>query len=220
MIKKFNKLWDCFSNQKNIYVNYRRKVWNETVIILLLLLTTVFITAGFFYICKLLWSAYILTPVGKQYSAVFTENSQVIFKILSSNCISFSIELTLQTFYVCFAICAACQFFSLARFFYLPREFFGRLCFWGFPMAVVVAIYLRPIYEFADWEMALFLSVVPTLIIFSGCFRFTGLLLPELYEIILYSIKKCEVIKKYFLKGLLPRLQERAQDIINRINAS
>ena len=216
MIKKFNNLLGCFSNQKNIYVNYGHKVWNETVIILLLLLTTAIITAGFFYICKLLWHAYVLTPVGKQYAAVFTENSQVIFKILSSNCISFSIELTLQTFYICFTICAVCQFFSLARLFYLPREFFGRLFFWGFPMAVVVALYLHQIYEFAEWKMALFLSVIPTLIMFTGCFRFTGLLVPELSNI----IKKGSVIKKYFITELFPLLQERVQHIIDRINAS
>ena len=220
MLKKINELWDCYSKQKNIYANYSRKLWNETVIILLLLLTTALITAGFFYICKLFWNAYILTPVGKQYSAVFTENSQVIFEILSRNSISFSIELTLQTFYVCFTICTACQFFSLARFFYLPREFFGRLCFWGLPMAVVVAIYLRPIYGFAEWEMALFLSVVPTLIMFTGCFRFTGLLFPELFDIISYFIKKSRLIKKYFNRELFPALQKRARHIINKINAS
>ena len=123
MLKKINELWDCYSKQKNIYANYSRKLWNETVIILLLLLTTALITAGFFYICKLFWNAYILTPVGKQYSAVFTENSQVIFEILSRNSISFSIELTLQTFYVCFTICTACQFFFLPDFFIFQENF-------------------------------------------------------------------------------------------------
>ena len=82
-------------------------------------------------------------------------------------------------------------------------------------MAAAGAAYLRPIYNFAEWEMALFLSVVPTLVMFSGCFRFTGLLLPELYDIIVYLIKKGGVIKKH-----LPGLRQKAQAIIDRINAS
>ena len=79
-------------------------------------------------------------------------------------------------------------------------------------MAVVVAIYLQQIYGFAEWKMALFLSVVPTLIMFTGCFRFTGLVFPELSDSISYSIKKGRVIK-YFI-------QERVQQAIDRINAS
>ncbi|MBL0701238.1 MAG: hypothetical protein JJV92_10205 [Desulfosarcina sp.] len=222
--KKLKEFQGNYFKRNNLYVNYGRKTCREVEIILILLLTTALITSGFFYIFKLLWHAYVSTPVGKEYISIFTENSQAIFAILSGNCIGFSISLTLRAFYVCLAICTACRLFYIARFFYDPREFLGRLCFWGLPMAVMVAIYLRPIYKFTEWEMALFLSVVPTLVMFTGCFRATSLLLPEVGDIIAYLItyliKKGGVIKECLIRQILPRLKQKAQHIIDRINAS
>ena len=221
--KLFNKLKEFrrhYFKRKNPHVNYGRRTWNEITIILTLLLTTALINSGLFYICKLLWHAYVLPPVGKEYISIFTENSQAIFEILSRNCISFSMDLTLQTFYVCLAIASICRLLYIARLFYDPREFLGRLCFWGLPMAVMVAIYLQPIYNFTEWEMALFLSVAPTLTMFTGCFRFTNLLLPEIGDIITYLIKKGGAIKECLVRQAIPRLKQRAQHIIDRINAS
>ena len=218
--KKLKEFRRRYFKRNNPCVNYGRRAWNEVTIILTLLLTTALITSGFFYIFKLLWHAYVLTPVGKEYISIFTENSQAIFEILSRGCISFSMDLTLQTFYVCLATSSVCRLLYIARFFYDPREFFGRLCFWGLPMAVMVAIYLRPIYKFTEWEMALFLSVVPTLVMFTGCFRFTNLLLPEIGDIITYFIKKGGAIKECLVRQAIPRLKQRAQHIIDRINAS
>jgi hypothetical protein len=214
-LKKLIELKRRYFRRNAPYCVYGRRLWDETTILLTLLFITVLISSGLFFIAKLLWYAYALTPVGKEYISIFTENSQAIFAIFSRGCIKFSIELTLHTFSVCLIICTLCQLLSISRFFYIPREFFGKLCFWGLSMAAAGAVYLRPIYNFAEWEMALFLSVVPTLVMFNGCFRFTGLLLPELYDIIVYLIKKGGVIKKY-----IPGLRQKAQDIIDRINAS
>ncbi len=217
--KKLKEFRSNYFKQNNLYVNYGRRTWNEVAIILILLLTTALINSVFFYICKLIWHAYVLTPAGKEYISIFTENSQAIFAILSGNCIDFSISLTLQAFYVCLAICITCRLFYITRFFYDPREFLGRLCFWGFPMAVMVAIYLQPIYKFTEWEMALFLSGIPTLIMFTGCFRFTSSLLPEVGDIIAYPVKKGGVIKECLVRQILPRLKQKARHIIDRINA-
>ena len=205
----------CF-NRKNFFYNYACRLLDIVGQALLLLIATVFLDIVLLYLCKILWRVYIITPVGSTYVEVFTEKAETISHILNKDFIGFSIEVTLFAFGVCMMISGLCRLFHIARYLYLPRGFFGKIGFWGLPLTVAVAEYIQPVYDIKELKIAYIVAFVPTLCIFTSCFRFTTIMLPEIGDIINKGIK----VKNNFVRLGLPKIKERLKEVIDRINAS
>lgn len=205
----------CF-NRKNFFYNYARRVWDIIGQALLLLIATVSLSIVLLYLCKILWRIYIITPVGTTYVAAFTEKAETISHILNKNFISFSIEVTFFAFGVCMIISGLCRLFYIARYLYLPRGFFGKIGFWGLTLTAAVAEYIQPVYDIQEWKTAYIIAFVPTLCLFTSCFRFTNIMLPEIGDIIKTGIK----VKNNFIRLRLPEIKKRLKQIIDRINKS
>jgi hypothetical protein len=60
----------------------------------------------------------------------------------------------------------------------------AKLLFWGVPLTAVVSIYVKDQIEFAHWSYAMPITVVPTLCVFTYCFKFAEALLPEFGDIV------------------------------------
>jgi len=78
---------------------------------------------------------------------------------------------------------------------YLPRKMLGRLILFGIPLASVLARYLQDIYGLEYWNIAFAVALFPTLILFSGCFRFSHEHIPEIGDIITNVV---DIVRKIF----------------------
>ena len=72
-------------------------------------------------------------------------------------------------------------------------------------MTAVVAVYVQSIYEFDSWITAFAAAFVPTLSVFTGCFKFSNELLPEIGSMV---------------QNTFPKLIEQAKKISEKINKS
>ena len=191
-------VFPIFFTPRNSTFRYRRKIRNLMIGTILLLITTVAVNIGLLYLLDMLWYIYTSTPAGQRFVTMSTETLQVILDILRFDSVSLSIDVTLAAFTICLLISAICQVFYIARFLYLPRNFFGKIAMWGLPLAAAVATRIQQIYEFEDWITAYIVALIPTLCVFGGCFRITGELLPELGDL----VRKVSVINNQFIKSL------------------
>jgi hypothetical protein len=162
----------------------------------LLVLAAIVICIVFMYTCKMAWFVYISTPVGKKFLNTFPMKAQNIIDILNRELIFFSIQLTLKAFIICLAISALCQVFHMARYFYQPRGFVMKIILWGLPLTAIVAIHIQDAFGLKQLGPAYIVALVPTLCVFSGCFKFAYELLPEIgtliektYQIITQTIQ-------------------------------
>ena len=163
---------------------------------ILLLFTTAAVSIGMLYFCKMLWYTYISTPVGQRFVIMSAGISQVIFDILCINFVSLSIKVTIVAFTICMLTSVICQVLYIARYLYLPRSFFGKIVIWGLPLAAAVAARIQHIYGFEDWSTAYAIAFVPTLCLFTGCFKFTRELIPEIGDL----IRKVSLISNQIIK--------------------
>jgi hypothetical protein len=58
------------------------------------------------------------------------------------------------------------------------------MVFFGLPVAYIVAVYMRYVYNFGHMDTAFTIAVVPTLCVFTGGFRIAKEYVPELVDII------------------------------------
>ncbi len=186
-------------------INYLYKLLNAILTAILLLIITAIIYIVLLYLSKMLWGIYISTPMGKQFFFSSGETAQIIIDLLERDVVHFSVELTITAFIICLLISAIGQVFYVARFLYHSRGLFGKILFWGLPMTAVVAVYVQSIYEFDSWITAFAAAFVPTLSVFTGCFKFSNELLPEIGSMV---------------QNTFPKLMEQAKKISEKINKS
>jgi hypothetical protein len=129
------------------------------------------------------WHLYIYTQVGKRFIELNWVRAQNIVALLDREMISFSIQLTLEAFTVCLTISAVCQVLHITRYFYLPRGLLGKISLWGLPLTAIVAVYIQPALGLQQLGLTYAVALVPTLCVFSGCFKFTYELLPEIGDL-------------------------------------
>jgi hypothetical protein len=135
--------------------------------------------------------------VGQRFVSTSTGASQVVLDILRIDILSLSIKITIAAFTNCMLISAICQVLYIARYCYFSRGFFGKIAIWGLPLAAAVATRIQHIYGFEDWTTAYAVAFVPTLCVFSGCFKFTRELLPEIGDL----IRKVSLISNQIIKA-------------------
>ena len=181
-----NKLEYLFRNiftRRNRYFRYIAKVLDTTIHAILLVSATSILFIVLMYMGKMLWYFYIHTPGGRKFIELYSVRAQSIVALLNREMISFSIHLTLEVFTVCLVISAVCQVLHIARYFYVPRAWFGKISFWGLPLTAVVAFHIHPGLGVQQFGLTYAVALLPTLCVFSGCFRFTYELLPEIGDL-------------------------------------
>lgn len=194
LLQKFipDKLEYLFRNiftRRNPFYKYLANLLDVMIQAGLLVLATAVICIVFMYLCKMTWSVYIATPVGKKFLNMFPVKAQNIVDILNRELIFFAIQVTLKAFIICLVISALCQVFHIARYFYMPRGFVMKIILWGLPLTAVVAIHIRYALELQQFDLAYVAALVPTLCVFSGCFKFAYELLPEIGTLIKKTIQ-------------------------------
>jgi hypothetical protein len=126
-----------------------------------------------------------MTYSGKKFIILHPEATSVISNILNNDIIEHSIHSTFSAFTICLIICAICQVTYIARYLYNPQSILVKLWFWGMPLTAVVSIYINAQIQLAHWSYTMPLTIVPTLCVFTYCFKFTDTLLPEFGDIIM-----------------------------------
>ena len=186
---KLEYLFRNIFTRRNPFYKYLANFLDVIIQAGLLVLATTIICIVFMYMCKMTWSVYIATPVGKKFLNMFPVKAQNIVDILNRELIFFSIQLTLKAFIICLVTSALCQVFHIARYLYQPRGFVMKVILWGLPLTALVAIHIQDAFGLKQLGPAYVVALVPTLCVFSGCFKFTYELLPEIGALIEKSIQ-------------------------------
>ncbi|MEE8399681.1 MAG: hypothetical protein V3S89_11795 [Desulfobacterales bacterium] len=170
--------------RKNPYFRYVANLLDILVQAALLLLVTAALCIILLYMIKISWNTFIYSPVGGKFVQMEPETARNIVGLFSREIVPFSIYLAIRAFAICLAVSAVCQLLHIARYFYLPRELFGRVILWGFPLAALVAAYIRTEVGFQQFGLIYLVALIPTLCVFSGCFKFAYELVPEAGELL------------------------------------
>ena len=148
--------------------------------VVLLCVVSVVVTIVFL-LCKVAWYAYIASPVGRYYMVYFPERAKLMEMVLGRDLLIFPPMLTVIGFSAAMVVSALCRIFGITRYLYLSRGMVGKILGFALPTnllaAAAVRILFPPIWH---WAMACMAVLLPTLLVFSYCFRFTMRILPEI----------------------------------------
>ncbi len=170
---------------------------------IMVLCITVVVYTGFIYICKAAWFFYSATPIGQRFMTVFAGNTTAILDTLDIVSIRFSIEIILIALGTCLIISAICRVFYITRFLYKARGLAGRMVLWGLPLTAVVATKVYFLYG-GEWSVSYGIAFIPTLCLFSTCFKLADRTLPVAGDLIQNTVweakdkskKIWEILKK------------------------
>lgn len=168
---------------KNLIFEWFRLLWSKSVSLALTSGATVILYAGILYIMNILWMLYLETPVGKRFLALDIIDIGTIEALRAENYLLLSFEIILAVLTVCLIFGAVSQVFLLIRYFHEGRGFSYRLIVWGIPCVVLTSVSISRIYETGPVASFL-LGVVPTIVLFNSCLRYTTGLLPEISTVI------------------------------------
>jgi len=175
---------DKFLRLKKSSLIYGRNLVDIAARAILLVICTAVLNLLVLYFYNILWHIYRLTYIGRQFVVQQPKPTQMITAILSNDIISLSLNATLAAFVICMLISALCQVFYLSRFFYQSQGKFGKLVLWGLPLTAVVSIYTDNHHGFNSWTAIIPITIVPTLCIFTYCFKYSERLLPEIGDML------------------------------------
>lgn len=180
---------------KKICHDYFRNVMEISIRSILLLIGTAVINLTVLYFYAIFWHLFRMTYIGKKFILLHPEAAGVISGIVNNDLIEISVHTTFSAFTICLIICAICQLSYIARFLYYPRNIIAKLLFWGIPLTIAVSMYINEQIQLAHWSYTLPATIVPTLCVFTYCFKFTEALLPEFGDII---VKIFQWLKAFF----------------------
>ena len=179
----FNNLNKILISLKKFCRAYSREVMDTSIRAILLLIATAVLSLVVLYFYSLLWHLFRMTYSGKKFILLHPQANNVISKIVNNDLIEMSIHSTFSAFTICIFICAICQVGYITRYLYYPGNIISKLLFWGIPLSMVVSMYVNDQLKFEHWSYALPVTVVPTLCVFTYCFKFAESLLPELGDV-------------------------------------
>ena len=168
---------------KNGSQEWIRLLWSKSVGLAFASVVTVVLYAGLLYIMNLLWILYIETPIGKRLLTLHIIDISAIEGLRAENFLMLSLELSLIVLMVCLVFGAVSQVSLLIRYFYEGRGFFYRLIVGGIPCVALTSAAISRTYEIGT-VASILLGLVPTMVLFHGCLRFTPGLLPEISTVI------------------------------------
>lgn len=174
---------NCLRNSPLINI-HKWKIWNGLVQLAMLLSISAALNMVFFYCTKMFWELYAFTPMGQQFFGMYPAASFAISDFLDLDVMMFSMEIVVSTFVFCLFISILLKLCYVLRYFYLPRQLLGRLILFGVPLAAMLAGQIQEYYGLEYWNIAFAAALFPTLILFSGCFKFSHEQIPEIGNII------------------------------------
>lgn len=194
-------------------LKYLRKIFITFTETALLLVFTTVAYILLLYFLKYWWVLFTNTDVGQAYAEHFSYSYRITNDVLSTNFINLAIELTVTSFIISLIIGSICQIFLIIRYYYSNRGLFGKIVFFGLPLAYIVAVFMRYVYDFGHMDTAFTIAVVPTLCVFAGGFRIAKEYVPELVDIIfIFSGQQRKTRSK--LKE--EEVQRRADELIQK----
>ena len=179
---------------KKAGLNYGRNLVDIATRAILLVTCTTILNIIVLYFYNILWLLYRLTYIGRQFVKLQPQQTQMITAIISQDIAALSFNTTLAAFVICMAVSAGCQVFYLSRFFYQSRGKIGKLLLWGLPLTALVSMYANNHHRFDSWMSAIPIAIVPTLCVFTYCFRFSRGLLPEADDVIGMLLRYCKKV--------------------------
>lgn len=180
---------------KNFCRVYSREVMEISIRSILLLISTAVLSLLVLYFYSILWHIFCLTYSGKKFIVLHPETNNVISNIMKNDLIEISIHTTFSAFTICFIICAICQVSYITRYLYYTQNIISKILCWGIPFAIVVSMCIGDTFDLAHWSYTIPLTIVPTLCVFTYCFKFTKALLPEFGDVI---VKIFQGVKIFF----------------------
>jgi hypothetical protein len=129
---------------------------------------------------KIAWYSFLASPLGQHYARYFPYRAQLVNMVLGRDLFLFPAVLTEISFSVGMFFSACFRLLHITRYAYLPRGPVGKIVLFALPLNVAAAVVVRKVCSVPHWVAAYFAVLIPTLLVFSYCFRSTNRLLPEL----------------------------------------
>jgi len=190
-----NNQGTTFTRLKNSCHSYARELMEVSVRSILLLIFTAVLSAVVIFFYEVLWQIYQQTYKGQKFIMLYPEIHAYISNFMKKDLIEAAIQTTVAAFTISLAIAAVCQTAYISRYLYIPLGLFTRILFWGMPLTVIVSMHINDRLGFTHWSHTIPLAIVPTLCVFTNCFKFTNALLPEIGDVIVKTFQ--------FLKELM-----------------
>lgn len=144
-----------------------------------------FVGAGIFVfliVAKMFWTNYQHTPVGERYFLIYGKRSRMISDFLSKDIAHLCLGLTWVPFTSCCIACGILRIFHITSYLYEPRGRIVKIAMFGLPLTALAGWNLYQAQLAISFSQGYLLALLPTLVIFSSCFEYTSLLIPEIGE--------------------------------------
>lgn len=181
IVEYWHRIRRQYLTRRNKHFAYLCKFSENLAELGLLLLFIMMLFIALLYGVKTFWFFFSATAVGQSFAQEFPHRADILRDIIYRNIVLLSATATLKAFAVCLTIAAIAQLLHIARFFYSARNIFYKILFWGLPLTVVVAFFVKKDTGLATQDTALVVSLIPTLCVFTGCFRFAENVIPLIY---------------------------------------
>ena len=147
---------------------------------LMLVTAAAVLSVVFYALCKLSWYSYLVTPIGQLYPYYFPERARIMSAVLGQDLFLFPMVLTGIALFLGLLAGAVCRLLHITRYGYTSRGLVGRILLFGLPLTAAAAVFTQAIFAIPHWGAAYGATLLPTLLVFSFCFKSTGFLLPEI----------------------------------------
>lgn len=184
--------------------------------VLLLVCTTAILNFILLSTCEIMWAVYKHTFVGQNFIRLYPDHVRTLDALFSRNSLLFSINLIGTSFIVCITVGAVCQLLELQYHFYHSQGLSDKIFFWGLPLSYIAGGLFEPYLDLGavsvanmSVPIAAIVSLVPTLCLFSGCFRFAANILPEIGTMVsgfYFGERVWFIIKQAILVAVLSNL--------------
>ena len=184
--------------------------------VFLLVCTTTILNFLLLSTCDIMWAVYKQTFVGQNFLRLYPDCVRTLDALFSRNSLLFSMNLIGASFVVCIIVGAVCQLLELQYHFYHSQGLSDKILFWGMPLSYIVGIIFEPYVDLGyvsivniSVPIAALVYLVPTLCLFSGCFRFAANILPEIGTMVrgfYFGERVWFIIKQAILVAVLSNL--------------
>ena len=171
---------ESIGSLKNAIVQYFKSLINLLGEGSMLFLGILALSLVLFIFIKMMWFSYLASPIGSFFPVYFPNRARLINMVVDQDLFGLPFILTMISFGSGMVVSAVCRFFHLTRYMYLPRGIVGRIILVALPLNLAAAAIMRPLFPHPHWGAAYAATLVPTLLSFAFCFRFTNRFLPEL----------------------------------------
>jgi len=147
---------------------------------LLLVCAATLLTIVTYGLCKLSWYAYLVTPVGRLYPLYFPERAQIMNAVLGQDLFLMPMVSIGIALFMGLLAGTVCRLLHITRIVYGSRGLAGRIALFGLPLTAAVAVFTQAVFAIPHWGAAYAAALLPTLLVFSFCFKTAHGLLPEI----------------------------------------